>query len=96
MCSKENEKSILRRTERAIVRTTCGQKVVDRKTAKEQMDMLGLRKIIDQLATVYEVRWYGHVLRRDVDNVLRVALDLEVSGKGKRGRSKKVWNKQME
>ena len=28
---------------------------------------------------------YGHVLRRDDDSVLRVALDLEVSGKRKRG-----------
>ena len=42
-CLKENEKAILRRTERAIVRAMCGQKVVDRKTSKEQMDMLGLK-----------------------------------------------------
>ena len=34
-CSKENEKAILRRTERAMVRAMCGQKVVDRKTTKE-------------------------------------------------------------
>ena len=27
--------------------------------------------------------WYGHVLRRDDDSVLRVALNLEVSGKRK-------------
>ena len=38
-CQKENEKAILRRTERAMVRAMCGQKVVDRKTTKEQMDM---------------------------------------------------------
>ena len=38
-CLKENEKAILRRTERAMVRSMCGQKVVDRKTAEEQMDM---------------------------------------------------------
>ena len=31
-CLKENEKAILRRTERAMVRTMCGQKVVDKKT----------------------------------------------------------------
>ena len=39
---------------------------------------------------------YGHVLRRDDDSVLRVALDLEVSGKRKRGRPKKTWKKQVE
>ena len=50
-CPKENEKAILRRTERAMVRAMCDQKVVDRKTTEEQMDMLGLKETIDQLAT---------------------------------------------
>ena len=37
------------------MRVMCGQKVVDRKTAEEPMDMLGLRKTIDQLATANKV-----------------------------------------
>ena len=36
------------------------------------------------------------MLRRDDNSVLRVALDLEVSGKRKRGRPKKTWKKQVE
>ena len=79
-----------------MMRALCGQRVVDRKTTDEQMVMLGLKETIDRLATANEVRWYGHVLRRDDDSVLRVALDLEVSGKGKRGRPKKTWKKQVE
>ena len=79
-----------------MVRAMCGQKVVDRKTTKEQMDILGLKETIDRLATSNGVRWYGHVLRRDNDNVLRVALNLEVSGKRKRGRPKRTWRKQVE
>ena len=75
-----------------MVRAMCGQKVVDRKTTEEQMDMLGLKETIDRLATANGVRWYGHVLRRDDDSVLRVALNLEVSGKRKRGRPKKIWS----
>ena len=47
MVLKENEKAILRRTERAMVRAMCGQKAVDRKTSEEQMDMLGLRKTVN-------------------------------------------------
>ena len=78
-CLKENEKAILRRTERAMVRAMCGQKIVDRKTTEEQMDMLGLKETMDRLATANGVRWYGHVLRRDDDSVLRVALNLEVN-----------------
>ena len=55
-CLKENEKAILRGTERAMVRAMCSQKVVDRKTTEEQMDMLGLKETIDRLATANEVR----------------------------------------
>ena len=84
-CLKENEKAILRRTEKAMVRAMCGQKVVDRKMIEEQMDMLGLKKTIDRLAIANGVRWCGHMLRRDDNSVLRVALNLEVSGKRKRG-----------
>ena len=95
-CLKENEKAILRRMEKAMVRAMCGQKIVDRKTNEEQMDMLGLKETIDRLATANGVRCYGHVLKRDDDSVLRVALNLEVTGKRKRGRLKKTWKKQVE
>ena len=62
LCLKENKKAILRKTGRAIVRAMCGQKVVDRKTTEEQMDILELKETIDRLATANKVRWYGHVL----------------------------------
>ena len=75
------------------MRAMCSQKVADKKTTEEQMDMLGLKETIYRLATVNGVRWYGHVLRRDDDSVLRVALDLKVSGKRKQGRLKKTWKK---
>ena len=55
-----------------------------------------MKKTIERLATANGVRWYGHVLKRNCDSVLRVALDLEVSGKRKRGRPKKTSKKQVE
>ena len=67
-CTKENKKAILRRSERAMVRAMCGQKVVGRKTTEEQMDMLRLKETLDPLATANGVRWYGNVLRRDDDS----------------------------
>ena len=54
------------------MRAKCGQKIVDRKTTEEQIDVLGLKETIDRLATANWVRWYGHVLRRDDDSVLRL------------------------
>ena len=55
-CLKENEKAILRRTERAMVRAMCGQKIVHRKTTEKQMDMLGLNETLYRLATANGVR----------------------------------------
>ena len=55
-CLKENEKVILRRIERAMVRAMCDQKAVDRKTTKELTNMLKLKETIDQLATANGVR----------------------------------------
>ena len=79
-----------------MVRAMWGQKVVDRNTNKEQMDVLGLTGAIDPLATANGVRWYGHELKRDDDSVLRGVLDFEVSGKRKRGRPKKTWKNRVE
>ena len=57
------------------------------------MNMLSLKETIDRLATANRVRWSGHVLNRNDDSVLKIALDPKVSGKRKRGRPQK---KQLE
>ena len=49
-----------------------------------------------QMAKANGVNWYRHVLRRDDRHVLRKALEFEVKGKRKRGRSKKTWKTQVE
>ena len=46
--------------------------------------MLGLKETVDRPAKANQVRWYRDVLRRDNDSVLRVAPDLEISGKKER------------
>ena len=48
------------------------------------------------MAKANEVRWYGHVLRRDGGHVLRKALEFEVKGKRKGGRPKNKWKMQVE
>ena len=53
---KEHEKAVLRRTERALVRVVCGQKVVCRKPTEEQMDKLGLKETVDGQAKANGVR----------------------------------------
>ena len=59
------------------------------------MKMLGLEEILDKMAKVNGVLWYGHVVRRDDDNVLKKALMLEVNGQRNRGRPKHIWRSKL-
>ena len=94
-CLRESETAILR-TERAMVRSMYGVKIVDRKKMEDLMEMLGLKETLDRVAKANGVRWYGHVIRRVGDNILKKAMMLEVNGKRKRGRPKMTWRKQVE
>ena len=68
---KEADIAILRRTERALVRSMCGIKLPDRKKNDDLMEMLGLEESVERLVKAFGVRWYGHVLRRDELHPLR-------------------------
>ena len=39
---------------------------------------------------------YGHVIRRDDDNILKKAMMMEENCKRKRGRPKLTWRRQVE
>ena len=88
--------AILRRTDRAMVRTICGAKLMEKKNTEDLMETFGLKETVVQMAKVNGVRWYGHVFRRDDGHVLRKVLEFEVKGKRKRGRPKKTWKTQVE
>ena len=80
-CLRENEIEmvILKRTERAMVRSMCGVKLVDRKNTEELIKMLGLKETLDKMAKANGVRWYGHVVRRDDESILKKAMMFEVN-----------------
>ena len=60
------------------------------------MEILVLKETVVQMAKTNVMRWYGHVLRRDDEHVLRKKLEFEVKGKRKRGRPKEKWQTQVE
>ena len=95
-CLRENKVIILRRTERAMVRSMCGVKQVDRKNTDDLMKMLGLKETLDKMAQANGVRWYGHVVRRDEERILKKAMMFQVNGQRKRGRPKQTWKRQVE
>ena len=77
-----------------MVRSICGVKLVDRKNTEDLMKMLGLKETLDKMAQSNGVRWYGHVVRRDEENILK-AMMLQVNGQRKRGRLKQTWKRQI-
>ena len=58
--------------------------------------MLGIKESLDRMAKVSSMGWYGHVLRKEDENVIAKALKFEVSGSSGRGRPKQTWKKQVE
>ena len=80
MASKQQEKAVLRKTERAMVRAMWSRKVVNKKSTRTD----GHAEVKANCRWVGKrsgVRWYGHVLRIDDDSVLRIGLGLKVSSK---------------
>ena len=71
----------------------CGAQLKDIKRSTDLMFMLGLNETTEQMAMANSVRWYGHVLRREVGHVLKRALDFEVKGQRKKGKAKEDMEK---
>ena len=78
------------------MKAMCGAKLTEKKRKEDLMEMLGLKETVVHIAKANEVRWYGHMFRRDDGHVLRKVLEFEVKGKRTRGRPKKTWKMQVE
>ena len=95
-CLREKEMAILRGTERAMIRTMCDVKLLNRRNSEELIDMFGIKESLDRKAKASSMRWYGHVLRKEDKNVIVKALKFEASDSRGRGRPKQTWKKQVE
>ena len=60
------------------------------------MDMLGIKESLDRMVKASSIQWFGHVLRKEDENVIVKALNFEVSGNKGRARPKQTWKKQVE
>ena len=62
------------------------------------MEMLGLTETLDRMAKANRVRWYGHVIRRNDDDIslLKKAVMLEVNWQRKRAWPKMTRRRQVE
>ena len=71
-------------------------KKIEKRRCQELKSLLGLNDTLNGLARASEVRWYGHVLKRDYSDVLRRALYFEVAERRGRGRPNMTWKRQVE
>ena len=51
---------------------------------------------IDEVMRGGRLRWFGHVQRRDANNVTRRVMELAIPGARRRGRPKKTWHYQIQ
>ena len=67
---------------------------------REHMRNEDIRRIlhvspIDEVMRVGRLRWFGHVQRREANNVTSRVMNLAIPGARRRGRPKKTWHQQL-
>ena len=88
--------AILRRIEKVMMRAVYEVRLIEKRRNQELISLLSLKDTLDGLAWGSEVRWYGHVLRRENCDVLRRAWNFEAARRRGRGRPNMRWKKTSE
>ena len=73
-----------------MVRWMCNAEVKDKSSNKELSERLGIDDIILVLQQ-NRLRWYGHVLQKEVTDWVKKCMEYEVEGSRPRGRPKRMW-----
>ena len=84
------KEGMLERTEMRMLRWILGVSLMERIESEEIRRRVGICKIVDK-ARESRLRWYGHVVRRDENSMIRKAHDMGVEGRRSRGRQKMRW-----
>ena len=90
------EKSVLRRTEKRMLRMMCGVQLADGVSTKELMVRLGLDNTIVEMVRQGSLRWLGHVVRKGDEDCVKQAWRFEVEDSRERGRPRLAWKDMME
>ena len=76
--------------ERRMIRMMCGVRLVDRVSTDVLRDKVGVVVTIKDSIIQRCLRWYGHVIRRDISSQIREVMEHEIPGKRK-DRPRKSW-----
>ncbi|CAK9292306.1 unnamed protein product [Gordionus sp. m RMFG-2023] len=89
------EEKLLQATEMRMIRWSLGYTKLDHMTNDCLRTKMSIQPIAD-LINENRLRWYGHILRRETNDVNRKVLDMEVPGKRGRGRPHVTWKDQVD
>ena len=78
--------------ERRIIRMMCGVRLVDRVSTEVLLDRVGVVVKIEDMIIQSRLGWYGHVMRGDVNSQIHEVMEVEITGKRKKGRPRKLWD----
>ena len=76
--------------QRRMIRMMCWMRLVGRVSTDVLRDKVGVVKIEDMIIQS-RLRWYGHVMRGNINSQIYEVMELEIIGKRKKGRPKKSW-----
>ena len=68
----------------------CGEKLVDMVSTDVLRDMVGVVVKIEDIIQSH-LRWYGHVICQDINSSTCEVMELEITGKRKKGLPRKSW-----
>ena len=69
----------------------CGVRLVDSVLTDVLRDRVGVVMNIEDMITQSHLWWYGHVTRQDINSQIREVMELEITGKRKKGQPRKLW-----
>ena len=81
----------LRGVERRMIRMMCVVRLVDRMLTDVLRDRVGVVVKIKDLIIQSCLQWYSHVMHGDINSQIREVMDVEITGKRKKGRPRKSW-----
>ena len=70
--------------EHRMTRMICGVRVIDRVLIDVLRDRIGVFLKIEDMIIQSCLRWYRHVMCRDINSQIHEVMEVEITGKGRR------------
>ena len=89
------EEQRMERNENVMLRWMCGVTLRDKVPTAELRRRLGIEAVVDFMRQG-RLRWFGHVKRKEVDDLASTCWNLEVAGSRSRGRPRMTWRARLD